>query len=288
MDNGLTINTDSVSAISTPCNLISSPATFNDSDYSVVSTPKNTKRRSKKRTDVGRKRLKLENDWIARKRKRLCNTGLEYTTSKGKTKAARSMEASCEKCRLQCYNKIGYEVRVDLFDKFWKTGDHAKQWEIIAKYVIQKSKKTATNVESESSRRSHTLHYHLPIKSDNGITLQKVCKTMFLNTFDISKDFVYTAIRKIQEINDFTDVTDDRGRHKNHKHVISNEMKQSVIDHLEPFPEKAYKALLKINVAKYKDLIYYCDKHIIPEKYHTFYRNLLPAEHDVDNASDDD
>ncbi|KAH9639645.1 hypothetical protein HF086_009098 [Spodoptera exigua] len=152
--------------------------------------------------------------------------GLEYTTSKGKTKAARSMKASCEKCRLQCYNKIGYEVRVDLFDKFWRTGDHAKQWEIIAKYVIQKSKKTATNVESESSRRSHTLHYHLPIKSDNGIRLQKVCKTMFLNTFDISKDFVYTAIRKIQEINDFTDVTDDRGRHKNHKHVISNEMKQ--------------------------------------------------------------
>ncbi|KAF9409271.1 hypothetical protein HW555_011306 [Spodoptera exigua] len=54
------------------------------------------------------------------------------------------------------------------------------------------------------------------------------------------------------------------------------------------FSEKAYKALLEINVAKYKDLIYYCDKHIIPEKYHTFYRNLLPAEHDVDNASDED
>lgn len=62
MDNGLTKNTDSVSAISTPCNSISSPSTFNDSDYSAVSTPKSTKRRSKRRTDVGLKRLKLENE----------------------------------------------------------------------------------------------------------------------------------------------------------------------------------------------------------------------------------
>lgn len=58
---------------------------------------------------------------------------------------------------------------------------------------------------------------------------------MFLSTFDISKDFVYTAIRKIQEINNFTDVTDDRGRHKNRKYIISNEMKQSVIDHVNSF-----------------------------------------------------
>ncbi|CAG4976529.1 unnamed protein product, partial [Parnassius apollo] len=85
MVNCLSNNTNSVSAISTPCNSISSPATFNYSDYSAVSTPKNNKRRSKKRTDVGLKRLKLEDEWISSKRKRLCKKRLQYTTSKGKS-----------------------------------------------------------------------------------------------------------------------------------------------------------------------------------------------------------
>lgn len=49
--------TASVSAVSTLCNSISSPATFNDSENPVVSTLRNNKRRSKKRTVVGLKRL---------------------------------------------------------------------------------------------------------------------------------------------------------------------------------------------------------------------------------------
>lgn len=69
MDNGLSSNTDSVSAISTLSNSNSSSATFNDGDYSAVSTPKNNKHKSKK-TDVGIKRLKLADEWIARKRRR--------------------------------------------------------------------------------------------------------------------------------------------------------------------------------------------------------------------------
>lgn len=253
MNNGLINNTDSVSAISTPCNSISSPAIFSNSDYSAASTPKNNTRRSKKRTDVGLKRLKLEDEWIVRKRKRLCNKGMEYTTSKGKTKAARSIKSSCVNCRLQCYNKISQEVRIDLFNKFWGTGNHAKQWQIIAKYVIQKNKKTATNVENESSRRSHTLHYHLPLNSDSGIILEKVCKTMFLNTFNISKDFVYTAIRKNLINNDFADVTDDRGRHKNHKFIISNDMKQNVIDHVNSFTPVESHYVRKRSSKKYLD-----------------------------------
>lgn len=49
MDNGLSSNTDSVSAISTLSNSNSSSATFNDGDYSAVSTPKNNKHKSKKK-----------------------------------------------------------------------------------------------------------------------------------------------------------------------------------------------------------------------------------------------
>lgn len=76
---------------------------------------------------------------------------------------------------------------------------------------------------------------------------------MFLNIFDISKDFVYTAIRKIQENSDFTDVTDDRGRHKNHNNLISNEMKQSVIDHVNSFAPIESHYVRKRTSKKYLD-----------------------------------
>lgn len=80
---------------------------------------------------------------------------------------------------------------------------------------------------------------------------------MFLNTFDISKDFVYTAIRKNQEINDFTDVTDDRGRHKNHKYIISNEMKQTVIDHVNSFTPVVSHYIRKRTSKKYLDPLFF-------------------------------
>lgn len=57
-----------------------------------------------------------------------------------------------------------------------------------------------------------TLHYHPPIKSnDNEIVLEKVCKTMFLNTFSISNDFVYTALQKNHECSNLGNFIDGRG-----------------------------------------------------------------------------
>ncbi|KAL4719252.1 hypothetical protein ACJJTC_018955 [Scirpophaga incertulas] len=215
---------------------ICSPATLNESDYTDVSTPKN-KRRSKKRTDLGLKRLKHQDDWLSKKRQRLYNKGMPYISTRGIKKDARRMKVSCSAtCRLRCYEKITDESRKELFSRFWDTGSHVKQWQIIAKYVMQKNKKTATNLE-ETSRRSYTLHYHLPLHDPvtDSTSSQKVCKTMFLNTFNISKEFVYTALRKNNDCNDFVDIIDDRGRHKNHASIITNEMKQSVIDHVNSF-----------------------------------------------------
>ncbi|CAG9793362.1 unnamed protein product [Diatraea saccharalis] len=146
------------------------------------------------------------------------------------------------------------EMRADLFSQFWGTGSHVKQWQIISKYVIQKNKKTATNLD-ESSRRSHTFHYHLPLynPATKTNTLQKVCKTMFLNTFNISKDFAYTALRKNQDCNDFTDITDDRGRHKHHATSITIEMKQGVIDHVNSFVPIESHYVRKCTNKKYLD-----------------------------------
>ncbi|CAH2979961.1 unnamed protein product [Chilo suppressalis] len=237
MDNTHRQNIETLSNLDSPqTSSIFSPGTLNESDYTDVSTPK-IKRRSKKRTDLGLKRLKHQDDWLSKKRQRLYNKGMPYISTKGIRKDARRMKAGCSTtCRLRCYEKIKDESRMELFSQFWETGSHVKQWQIIAKYVMQKNKKTATNLE-ETSRRSYTLHYHLPLHDPvtDSISSQKVCKTMFLNTFNISKEFVYTALHKNKDCNDFVDINDDRGRHKNHASIITNLMKQSVIDHVNSF-----------------------------------------------------
>ncbi|KAL4720653.1 hypothetical protein ACJJTC_002751 [Scirpophaga incertulas] len=233
---------------------ICSPATLNESDYTDVSTPKN-KRRSKKRTDLGLKRLKHQDDWLSKKRQRLYNKGMPYISTRGIKKDARRMKVSCSAtCRLRCYEKITDESRKELYSRFWDTGSHVKQWQIIAKYVMQKNKKTATNLE-ETSRRSYTLHYHLPLHDPvtDSTSSQKVCKTMFLNTFNISKEFVYTALSKNNDCNDFVDIIDDRGRHKNHASIITNEMKQSVIDHVNSFIPVESHYIRKRSNKKYLD-----------------------------------
>ena len=139
------------------------------------------------------------------------NTWLQNITWKEKTKAVRSIKVSCVNCRLWCYTKISHEVRVDLFDKFWSThGEHAKQWEIIAKYDMRKVKRLPLMLKTNLSGRSHTLHFHLPK------TLTMASRYITKKNWPISLNTFDTAIRKIQEINDFTD---DKAWHKNRKYI---------------------------------------------------------------------
>lgn len=199
-----------------------------------------------------KKRNNYESQDKDMKRKRLCNTGQEYTTRKGKLKRARRLKAGC-KCKLQCSEYITDEMRKDMFTKFWNTGSHVKQWQIITKYVVRAKKKTASNLHSENVRRLYTLHYHLPIKSEDGIVLHKVCQTMFLNTFGISEVFVYTALRKKDESKGLKDMTDKRGRHKNRLVVITEEMKQSVLNHVNSFKPVKSRYIRKQANTKYLD-----------------------------------
>lgn len=233
---------------------VSSTTTSNDSATFKIgmSTPKN-KRASRTRIDKGCKRNIHSENWVATKRKRLCNMGHEYISKKGTIKEARKMKASCN-CRIRCNETFNEEMRLQLFSNFWGIGSHIKQWEFISKYVFQKKKKTCTNFENETVRRLHTMHYHLPINSnDNETVLKKVCKTMFLNTFSISKEFVYTALQKYHECPHFDDFIDGRGRHKNHNRVITEEMKQSVIDHVDSYAPVDSHYVRKKSSIKYLD-----------------------------------
>ncbi|CAK1585552.1 unnamed protein product [Parnassius mnemosyne] len=125
---------------------VSSTATSNDWTSYESSGTKNplNRRSSKKRSDKGRRRIKHVEDWVATKRKRLCNTGQEYISRRGKVKEARKMKPICSyNCRLQCRENFSEEIRLELFTKFWGTGSHVKQWQLISKYVFQKRKKLA-------------------------------------------------------------------------------------------------------------------------------------------------
>jgi len=67
----------------------------------------------------GRKRVRSEDKWARNVRKRLRNSGLEYTSSRGDIRRARAIGPGCRvKCTKQCHSKIPADARLAVFHDF--------------------------------------------------------------------------------------------------------------------------------------------------------------------------
>ncbi|CAH2981692.1 unnamed protein product [Chilo suppressalis] len=177
-----------------------------------------------------------KDSWKDCKRKSLRNLGLEYSSRKGKIMPSKKLLPGCDfKCRLQCQNKIKETARKELFQKFWSLGDRVKQWKLITN-LCERIRKRRITTEHKSSRQ-FTIRYFLYncLEKQEMQDKTRVCKTMFLNTFDISESTVNTALNKLSEGNGVIVTRDNRGRHGNHHRVIDDEMIRSVCDHVNSF-----------------------------------------------------
>jgi hypothetical protein len=212
-------NNVKISAVSSP-----SVYSFNSPDTShSIKPPKTTK-----------KRPNNKNEWSDVKRKRLLNLGQKYITKKGIAKDEKTLGLPC-KCRYQCSNKITHEHRVKCFSHFWGLGDRTKQWNFVIKYTEKIKKKRCLNQDVPNNRK-FTYKYYLPlITNSNEFLCEKVlvCQTMFLNTLAASSRIFKTAWKKF----DGSAIVeqDQRGRHANHRTIITDNMKQSVCDHVRAF-----------------------------------------------------
>lgn len=172
-----------------------------------------------------RKRQTNPDKWRRNIAKEKCNLGEEYVNPKGNVMKAHSLKPPCdESCRLKCYTKVNENDRKLLFHQFWKKIPTKQgKWLFLNNLINQFDKKS--NLDA-NSRRNMTREYYLPVSS---APRAKVCKTMFLSTFDICDGWVKTSKSKKGS-------PDKRGSNIKGVKSLNPLLKQSVRDHICALP----------------------------------------------------
>uniref|UniRef100_A0A6P7G4Q1 Uncharacterized protein LOC114337629 n=1 Tax=Diabrotica virgifera virgifera TaxID=50390 RepID=A0A6P7G4Q1_DIAVI len=201
---------------------------------SVSSASSSATNKSNATPKTTKKRPRRQKEWSDVKRKCLKNLGQKYMSKGGVAKDEKTLGLPC-KCRYKCFDKISHQQRVDCFSKFWQLGDRAKQWHFIVKFSQKFDKKRCLN-QATPNNRKYTYKYFLPLITDSNVShcdTVPVCQTMFVNTLAVSTRILKTAWKKFDGTSYIEE--DKRGRHDNHKTVLTDAMVQSVCDHVKSF-----------------------------------------------------
>uniref|UniRef100_A0A6P7F318 Uncharacterized protein LOC114326041 n=1 Tax=Diabrotica virgifera virgifera TaxID=50390 RepID=A0A6P7F318_DIAVI len=208
------------------------PEVIIEPNKNITEATTNRKRRSRGNIErVSRKRIRDVSEWADEKSKTSLNLGLEHENRKGIQIKGRQMGAPCANtCRLKCATKIAKEDRDLCFNEFWKLKDHTRKWDFIARHVRQVAKKQVTITAEQRSRRNYSREYYFYIRNEK----QRVCKTMFLETLNVSETWITTALRKLKDGGSLEE--DKRGKHTNRPHKLSPKLIDNVKNHINQFP----------------------------------------------------
>lgn len=137
------------------------------------------------------------------------NRGLQHYNVQGKLIKAKKMRAGCSPslCRFKCHSKIGDAERQEIFNRFWGLGDKSLQLHSLMSMIRVGSPTVHTSKEEKSHKLNSIKYIFL---CNKGIV--KVCKKMFLDTFDISESWVKTLIKKMNASGGGTISPDMRGK----------------------------------------------------------------------------
>ncbi|XP_052215260.1 uncharacterized protein LOC127833824 isoform X1 [Dreissena polymorpha] len=177
----------------------------------------------------GRKRLRNEHQWKRTVAKRSRGQGKTYISlMTGKQQLARLIRPGCgHSCRYKCHEKFSLNDRESIFHSFWQLGEVSKQWQYVGTYAKQKPKQVQ---KSSGGNRKVSIQWSLP---KQGTGPEKVCKTFFLHTLDISETVIKTAYRKLGMLG--VSEKDMRGKHRNRPNTVSCDAKDRVRQHIESF-----------------------------------------------------
>lgn len=94
------------------------------------------------------------------------------------------MKPRCE-CKSPAFEckKVGEEIRQRLFDEFWALSWEEKRAYMSRLVVLGSVMRPRNRKDASFSRRSKSLKYYFEADGNR----YRVCKTMFLNTFDLSQ-----------------------------------------------------------------------------------------------------
>ncbi|KAK3931959.1 Anoctamin-5 [Frankliniella fusca] len=154
------------------------------------------------------------------------------------------------------------EERESLFQKYYGLKDKTLQWYMLAKLVVTTNVKQRKVQTDDEPYRKHSYFYYLLDQSGQKVP---VCQPMFLNTFDISKSVVQTALTK--------NSPDKRGKYSKAKKRLAPELIANVKDHIKMFPTK------ESHYCRAESRRQYLDENLTISKMHRLYlmeRGTLP------------
>lgn len=234
--------------LDSPCSSFNIPSPYTSVNSPVATDKK--KRNCEKRKGPGKIRTTNLSEWKDVKRKELKNLGREYTNRKGEIKEEKKMKPPCSsKCIKKCSENIEETEREYIFKCYWELGSHERQWDFISKFVSSHEPK---RIKAKGPNRSRIMKYTLPTSNDSKSVA--VCRTMFLNTLSISEKPVRTLFDKQSSVNENVHkVTDLRGRHRNRPKKLSDNILNSVKDHVNALAPVESHYCRKSSSKKYLD-----------------------------------
>ena len=148
-------------------------------------------------------------------------------------------DVDCRKCKFKCSDKIGHEMRKDIFESYYKLGNYERQRDYICQSVT-----SSGPVRKSAGRKKESHQYYLTVHG----TRIRVCKQFFLKTLDIGERTIYYNLEKKNHCT--LSGTDQRGKCKS-VNAISDERIQFVKKHIESFPTMASHYCRKDSKRKY-------------------------------------
>ncbi|KAE8737783.1 hypothetical protein FOCC_FOCC016751 [Frankliniella occidentalis] len=200
-----------------------------------------------------RKRSRNTYRWKSTIRKQQKNLGQPYISVKGKEMKGAEMRNPCS-CKHNCRHKITEEQRNYLFQQFWASGSHERQWE----YIRQHSTSKPTNEEKEGfvgkKKCIRSFFFMIEVKKgvENEIQMGEeflaqiedemvtekilVCKKMFMATLGIWDCWIDSAYKHLNPKKGNVATPDKRGRHNKHFTAVTPGKIETVKEHCNLFP----------------------------------------------------
>lgn len=185
---------------------------------------------SEKETAKSRKRTRKPDQWQRNIKKRKRQAGEEYESSKGIIKPAKTIKNTCEtSCPYKCSSNFTSIQREEIKQNFYRLSDDQKS-KYYDEYTLKINKdRTRTKKKDESRRIFSFKYYFLKDKQK-----QRVCKTFFCNTLDISVRRVYYFHMK--KMNNHLNLAVTPGKGKHIKKQTPEEKIEEVKQHIKSFP----------------------------------------------------
>lgn len=210
----------------------SDPAIESAIDEQIEGNTVKRKRRSVSVENKTKKRKRNPANWEKTRRQVAYRSGEGYTRKTGEVVPPLFMGPGCkETCRFKCHGKIDEASRQEVYDNYvqkTKIEGSKSIWEFVGRHVKRNPR---AEITSEDSKRTCTAAYFFRHKGND----IKVCREMFLKTFNMSNSVVDKAFMKLGGGGVIS--PSKQGKHNKRPNAIPQTLKESVRCHIALYPK---------------------------------------------------